>query len=81
MCHIPGYGRPREECLNPGLMGMEWKCEQLYDEYHGGTSKIAGEQCYLEMDVVYKADKAGLDHLDIGKQASAEECRDWCRYL
>ena len=39
------------------------------------------EPCFLEIDVVYKGSKAGLDHLDIGKQANEVECRDWCRYL
>ena len=39
------------------------------------------EPCFLEIDVVYKGSKAGLDSLDIGKQANEEECRDWCRYL
>ena len=24
--------------MNPELLGMEYRCEELYDEYHGGAS-------------------------------------------
>ena len=76
------YDTTKSRCLCFPHMDLDVTRQEKSGKISGNVDcKIAGEQCYLEMDVVYKADKAGLDHLDIGKQASAEECRDWCRYL
>ena len=32
---LPGAGKPKADCLNPGLNGNEWKCERLWEKYHG----------------------------------------------
>lgn len=31
----PGAGKPKEDCINPDLNGNEWKCERLWEKYHG----------------------------------------------
>ena len=32
---MPGAGKPKADCINPGLNGNEWKCERLWEKYHG----------------------------------------------